>query len=168
MSIRPERESDRDAVFDVHARAFGRRAEAELVDALRARAVPQISLVADEAGLAIGHVFLSPVTIGDAAELPAPMALGPLAVHPNHQRRGAGSRLVVEALERARRAGHPLVVVLGNPAYYRRFGFVRAALHDLRYERPAPEPAFQVVALSPGALAGRRGLVRYHAAFSSL
>ncbi len=71
-------------------------------------------------------------------------------------------------LERARSARHPFVVVLGNPAYYGRFGFVRAALHELRYEHPAPEPAFQVVELAPGALAGRRGLVRYHAAFSSV
>lgn len=168
MVIRGEREADHDAVYDVHARAFGRAAEADLVVALRASAEPRVSLVAVDDGRVVGHVLLSPVAIGEELEHPCAMALGPLGVVPERQRAGAGSLLVREALEQARRAGHPLVVVLGSPAYYARFGFVRAARHGLRYGHPAPEPAFQVVELVPGALAGRRGVVRYHAAFSSV
>jgi len=166
--VREERDADHAAVYDVLARAFGRRTESDLVVALRASAEPRVSLVAVDAGSVIGHVFLSPVAIAEELEHPCSMALGPLGVAPERQRAGAGSLLVRDALERARRAGHPLVVVLGNPAYYARFGFVRAAPHGLRYGHPAHEPAFQVVELAPGALAGRRGVVRYHPAFSSV
>lgn len=168
--IRPERTADAVAIHEVNRLAFGRAAEADLVDALRGTAhwIPELSLVADEAGTVVGHVLLTRVTVreGDAAA-PA-LALAPVAVRPGRQGASIGSRLIREAMERARDLGHGVVILLGHPAYYPRFGFVRASLHGIRYPGPVPEDAFLVAELSPGALAGVRGVVEYAAAFSEL
>jgi putative acetyltransferase len=96
------------------------------------------------------------------------MGLGPLAVHPVHQRRGVGADLVRAALDACRALGRSVVVVLGEPAYYARFGFRPAAPQGLHFHTHAFDGAFQVVALAPDALAGRSGWVRYHRAFDAV
>ena len=92
--IRPERPADREAVHTVHTRAFRRRHEADLVDALRGRVDPSVSLVAAEAGTVVGHVFFSPVGIEGKRSESRAIALAPLAVLPEQQKRGIGSHLV--------------------------------------------------------------------------
>lgn len=163
-SVREEVPADRERVHAIQTAAFGRAAEADLVDELRANARPTLSLVAERAGRVGGHVFFSPVTI----EGPACGGLAPLAVVPADQTSGAGSALVREGLARCREIGWPAVFLLGDPAYYARFGFELAAPRGLRYLSEAFDPAFQVIELVPGALAGCRGLVRYHEAFDDL
>ena len=89
------------------------------------------------------------------------VGLAPLAVDPDCQRRGIGSRLVAQGLDRCRESGYRIAVVLGHPAYYPRFGFVPARLHGIRFEMEVSDDAFMVLELEPGALAGCTGVARY-------
>jgi len=168
LRIRDERPEDRAAVHAVQEAAFGRRAEADLVDALRAEAHPQLSLVAERDGRVVGHVFFSPVTIGDAPDAPEFGGLAPVGVLPDEQGQGAGSALVRTGLDRCRSLGWKAVFLVGDPAYYARLGFVLAAPLGFRYVSPAFDPALQVAVLEPGALDGVAGEVVYHAAFETV
>jgi len=91
-----------------------------------------------------------------------------MAVLPAHQRKGIGSRLVQAGLEECRRAGHEIVVLVGHPEYYPRFGFLPAKRFGIRYEEEVPEEAFMLIELREGALAGRSGIVRYQPEFGSV
>ena len=88
-----------------------------------------------------------------------------IGVLPEEQRQGAGSTLVRAGLEACARAGHDVVFVLGNPAFYGRFGFVTARAHGLRCKFDAPVDGFMVAELRPNALAARHGMVRYRPEF---
>ena len=167
MLVRAEKEIDRDSVYAVHSSAFETPSEAHLVDALREQAQPLVSLVAEDHGELVGHILFSPVSLSGNPELKV-MGLAPLAVTPEHQRRGFGSALVRAGLERCRELGSTAVVVLGHPEYYPRFGFSPAARFGIDSEYPVPEEVFMAMELEPRALAGRTGRVRYPAAFSNL
>lgn len=145
----------------MHGAAFRRSAEGDIVQARRAAARPYVGLVAVLTGQVVGHVALSPVTLQCYGAPYAIMALGPMAVRPDRQRAGIGSALVRAGLEVCRRLGQDVVVVLGPPAFYARFGFVTARPLGLMCEYPVPDEVFMVVELSPGALRGRRGVVLY-------
>ncbi len=175
-TVRRERPDDLAAIRAVNELAFGTAAEADLVDALRARGQATLSLVAAEGHRVVGHILFSPVTIesggepggdsgGDSA---AALGLGPMAVLPTRQRLGIGSALVRAGLAACRDAGHGCVVVLGHPEYYPRFGFTRASRHGVTWEHPAPDEAFMLVELRDGALGGRGGIVRYPPEFGAV
>ena len=159
------------AVRAVNEQAFGRAAEADLVDLLRARGKATLSLVAAEADRVVGHILFSPVTIaaGDSvAPAVAALGLGPMAVLPEHQGRGVGGALVRAGLAASRDAGYGCVVVLGHPTYYPRFGFVPASRLGVAWEHPAPDEAFMLLELREGALGGRGGIVRYQPEFGAV
>ena len=144
MRIRAEGPEDEDAVRVVLTAAFdGRTNEAALVDALRAGGRVALALVAEDDGAVVGHMLFSLAAIGPESVL----ALAPLAVAPALQRQGIGSALVREGLARVGERDEPLVVVLGNPAYYARFGFRPAGEFgiDPPFERWRPD--FQAVRL---------------------
>ena len=166
MIVRAETPEDYESVRRINELAFGRGNEADLVDALREKARPYISLVCETAGEIAGHIFFSPVSIESEAEEFTAMGLAPMAVLPEHQGRGIGTLLVREGLNECQRIGHHIVVVLGHPGYYPRFGFTAASSKGLRSEYDVPDDVFMVAELSSGALAGRTGLVRYHPEFS--
>ena len=166
--IRPERPSDARAVWTAHEAAFGRPDEARIAAHLRPQVSPLVSLVAEEAGRVVGHVVFSPVTVEGDRPGPPAGALGPVGVLPSEQSRGVGSALIRAGLEAIHVLDWRLLFVLGNPAYYGRFGFALAAPHGLHYESHAFDAAFQVHELVPGVLAGVTGFVRYPAAFSDL
>ncbi len=127
--IRAEQPDDIEAIDAVVAAAFGRRDEADLVRALRADAawLPALSLVAVMNGQVAGYVSLTRCRVGRQPAL----ALAPVAVAPELQRQGLGAALVTAGLAAARSADERLVVVLGDPAYYRRFGFEAARESDV-------------------------------------
>jgi putative acetyltransferase len=159
FTIRPERLADADAVRAVTTAAFGQPDEARIVDRRRERAQTYVSLVATDGDAVIGHILFTSVTLrGDEASHTV-MALAPMSVLPAWQRRGVGSALVRAGLTACRDAGHDVVVVVGHPDYYPRFGFVRARPLGLTSEPPFPDEAFMVAELAPGALRGRRGVV---------
>ena len=137
MRIRAESPGDRDAVAAVTRAAFGRDDEARIVDAVRASDgfVPELSLVAEEGAELVGHVLLSYVLLeGPGVRV---LELGPVSVRPERQRAGIGSALIGEALRVADERGEPLVLVLGHPGYYPRFGFRPAA--ELGIAPPDPD-----------------------------
>lgn len=166
MLIRNERAGDEDAIRRVHLEAFGGDLEARLVDLLRQRGKAVTSLVADQHGHVVGHVLFSSVTIDNTPGCRA-LGLAPVAVLPAAQRAGIGSRLVREGLIRCRGAGYDLVVLVGDPAYYARFGFEPAKPYGLDNEYGANEE-FMVLELRTGSLAGISGLVRYAPEFAEL
>lgn len=166
--IRQEKPEDVSAIRHVNEQAFGVPQEAALVDVLREVARPYVSLVAVEGVRVVGHICFSPVTLeGSGSVLPA-MGLAPMSVLPEYQRRGIGSQLVRAGLEECRRLDCEIVVVLGHPEYYPRFGFIPAHQKSLRSEYEGAEEAFMALELRPGALKGINGLVKYHEAFNSL
>jgi putative acetyltransferase len=146
VHVRREGPADHDAVRALHRAAFSRRAadrqeevvEARLTDELREDAgfLPHLSLVATDGGAVVGHVI---ATRGWLEPLGVPaLGLGPLGVLPEAQGRGVGTVLVHALLAVAEAADERLVALLGEPGYYRRFGFVAAATVGVA----APDPAW--------------------------
>ncbi len=164
--IRPESEEDYEVVRRINELAFGRPSEAALVDALRTAAPSCLSLVAEREGHIIGHIFFSPVEIEPDTPSLSVMGLGPMAVLPEYQSQGIGSQLVERGLEECKRLNYDVVVVIGHPKFYPRFGFRQAGQRGLDCEYDVPDEVFMVAELRPGALAGRQGLVKYHPEFS--
>jgi putative acetyltransferase len=168
--IYPERPEQYDQVYRVNELGFGRSNEAALVDALRA--FDHISLVAEDGDEAriVGHILFTPVRIekqGRPVRCRA-FGLGPVAVLPERQRDGIGSELVRVGLLACRKKSCAVVVVVGDPNFYRRFGFVTANTKGLRFEHPVPDPNFMVLGLEPRALIGLEGVVRYHPEFAKV
>ena len=116
LRIRAETSADREAIAAVTTAAFGKPAEARMIEAIRRSDgfVPELSLVAKLGNRVVGHVLLSYVQLGAEARV---LELGPMSVTPERQGRGIGSALVREALRRADERGEPLVLVLGHPGY---------------------------------------------------
>ena len=162
--IRDERASDRDAIRHVHEEAFGGPLEARLVDLLRERNKVTLSLVAAIDGVVVGHILFSAVTI---TGVPAARAVGlaPVGVLPTHQKNGVGSALVREGLARCKRAGYGLVVLIGEPAYYRRFGFRSAKRFGFDNEYGVGDE-FMVLELNEHGLPDGGGLVQYAPEFT--
>ena len=167
MLIRAEKETDRDGVSTVNVAAFETEAEADLVAALREQAQPVISLVAEDNGKIVGHIMFSPVSLSGHPDLKV-MGLAPMAVAPEHQRKGIGSALIRAGLEECRQLGYVAVIVLGYPEYYPRFGFSPSSQFGIDSEYEVPEEVFMAMELQPGALKGKTGRVKYHPAFSNV
>ena len=127
---------------------------------------PGCRCVAEVDGQVVGHILFSDLPIVTPEGGSVPSSLAPMAVVPSHQRRGIGSMLVREGLRACREAGHRIVVVLGHPEFYTRFGFSAKMAEPLR--SPYSGPAFMAVELVPGALDGVEGEVRYPPPFDGL
>lgn len=163
LVIRCEGAEDESAVRTVNESAFGRTDEADLVESLRKEGAVILSLVAEvEKGIA-GHILFSRMWIDSPGASLAAVALAPLAVVPHHQGKGIGGTLIRGGLDALRERGEQIVLVLGHPDYYRRFGFSAEKARPLA--SPFPPDAFLAVELSSKALGGIRGTVRYPAAF---
>ena len=165
ITIRAETPKDIAAIRHVLEMAFGQTGEARLVEALRQADALIMSLVAVEKKQIVGHIAFSALAIESQDTAMNAVALAPLAVLPAHQRRGVGSELVRSGIDHCRRAGYRVVLVLGEPAFYQRFGFMKASLHSIRCPFEVPDQAFMVAELFPGALAGHSGPVKYRPEF---
>ena len=166
IAVRPERSGDIAAVRTINERAFGQSTEAEIVDSIRDACPDAISLVAVDGDEIVGHILFSPVIVGGGSVSVWGMGLGPMAVVPERQRQGIGSRMVREGIEVLRRRNSPFVIVLGHPEYYPRFDFVRASRHGLACQWDGvPDEAFMVLILDQHAMSGVSGRVRYRDEF---
>src|SRR5262249_37761115 len=135
VEIRPVTPEDMSAVRRVHDQAFaGSPVEAKLVSLLHAAGNAPVSLVATLGGRIVGHVLLSAVSLEPAGPDFHAAGLAPIGVVAEYQKQGIGSALIRAGLEACRTAGYNIVVVLGDPAYYRRFGFRRASDYGLGNE----------------------------------
>lgn len=168
LIIRDECSDDFPAVYDINSRAFPTDAEARLVNTLRRKARPVVSLVALRDEMILGHIMFSPVQIDEEAAGGRTMGLAPMAVHPDAQRQGIGAKLVQAGLDACRALRTELVFVLGLPEYYQRFGFKPAADSGFHYPNRKLEGSFLVLELTKGAASGLSGDVRYHPAFDNL
>lgn len=166
--IRSEQSADFDTVHALLLASFGREAEARLVARLRASGKIASALVAEEKGRILGHVVFSKIVTGVEGGEVSALALAPLAVVPAFQRLGIGSALVSAGLERCRSERQARVLVLGDPVYYARFGFVPAARFGLKCPFPAAGDSFMAIELEPDAFAGATGAVRYGHEFDDL
>ncbi|MFI9010300.1 GNAT family N-acetyltransferase [Actinosynnema sp. NPDC053489] len=167
MLIRRETAADVRAIHDVTEAAFAAqpRGEVRLVGELRADPgwIPALSLVAEVGGEVVGHVVCTRGAVGDAPAL----GLGPLSVLPAHQRSGVGKALMHAVLGAADALDEPVVILLGDPRYYSRFGFVPASTYGITPPDPAWEPYFQARALTAHT-PDLTGPFRYAAPFSEL
>jgi len=163
--IRSETPKDVDSIRYVNEQAFGQTEEAAIVDKLRDRNVLTISLVATKENEIVGHIGFSPVVVESRCSSFEAVALAPMAVLPSHQRKGIGSQLVRAGLEACHRLGHDIVVVLGHPNYYPRFGFLPGKQRGIGCEFEVPDEVWMVLELREGALAGRSGTVKYQPEF---
>jgi putative acetyltransferase len=169
MKIRPARIGDEDAILDVVDAAFSdpTRDASEELDIVRGTWAARpgrhvIELVADERGAVVAHVQAAPGRV-DGVESPV-AGVAPVCVAPAAQGRGVGSTLVRALLDAARDAGWPLVVLLGEPAYYSRFGFEPAAPYGLHYAPVGVDnPYFQACPLES---TGHANATRWRGAFS--
>ena len=150
-------------VRSINEAAFGRPDEADLIDGLRTDGAVLLSLVAELEQRIVGHILFSRMWIDTSNGPVAAAALAPMAVLPDHQRRGIGGQLIRHGLGLLRARGERVVIVLGHPGYYPRFGFSNQKARSI--ESPFHPEAFMAAELSPGTLHGIRGKVRYSAAF---
>ena len=170
VEIRAERSADRDRSLEIERLAFGSEEEAAIVEALRDDD-GSFALVADDDGDLVGHVQLSRAWIGENAVL----ALGPIGVVPPRQREGIGSALMRSALDEARARSQPAVILLGDPAFYPRFGFKPASALGWRNPFTGPqhngfvvrEEDFMVAVVDDRAR-DFIGRVRWHQAFGQV
>jgi len=165
VSIRRELPQDIDSIRYVNEQAFGQKQEANLVDELRNRGVVTLSLAAIIQDHIVGHILFSPVTVNSEISSFEAITLAPMAVLPEYQRKGIGSQLVYAGIEECGILGHEVVVVLGHPDYYPRFGFVPARPKGIECEFEAPDEAWMILEIRNGALAGRRGTVTFQPEF---
>ena len=162
LVLRPERPGDAATLTQLHRAAFGSDDEPRIVEELRRAGdlLAGLSPLAELDGRIVGHVALSRGRIDDRAAA----ALGPVGVLPEHQRAGIGAALMRDAIARARAAGEDVIVLVGHPWYYPRFGFVRASRLGIEPPFDVADDVFMALELRPGG-AGGGGRFTYPPAF---
>ncbi len=165
--IRSEQKKDWEAIHEVNRLAFEQEDEALLIQRIRDSSgfIPELSLVAIQEGRIVGHILFSRIDIECQHRNKPVLSLAPMAVHPDFQNQGIGTKLVIEGLRKSRKLGYEVVVVVGHPDYYPRFGFVPAREKRLEVPFPVPDEAFMVIELVPRALEGIKGMVKYPSEF---
>jgi len=161
MIVRPETPGDIQAIRVVEEAAFGHSAEARLVDDLRTAGDSIFSLVAVDNGTVVGHALFSRMK----APFPA-LALAPVAVLPERQRMGVGSRLISEGIARGEAAGWLGIFVLGDPAFYRRFGFDAGKASG--FISPYAGPHLMALPIGRSELPTSAGSIQHAPAFAGL
>ncbi len=165
VELREERPGDVAAIRDVNKRAFGQNQEGNIVDALRSNGAALLSLVATLNGRVVGHIMYSPVSVDGEV---TGAALGPMAVLPEHQRQGIGSKLIETGNHKLQDAGRPFIIVVGHAEYYPRFGFRPASAYGIKCEWEVPDDVFMLLVLDEAKMRTVSGLAKYRHEFSSV
>jgi putative acetyltransferase len=168
VTVRAERKEDIEAIDKVNRKAFGQEEEVVLVQRIRDSSdfIPELSLVAVKDSRVVGHILFSQIHIDTAEGDVAALSLAPMAVLPEFQNTGIGSQLVGIGLEKCQTLGHSIVIVIGHPEYYPRFGFVPARKMGLDLPFSVPDEAFMVCELVPATLDGIDGMVIFPPEFA--
>jgi putative acetyltransferase len=159
----PQDNGVRRAIRSINQAAFGRPDEADLIDRLRDERVILLSLIAESSQQIIGHILFTRIAIEKNGCSISAVALAPVAVQPAYQRQGIGERLIREGLDLLRERGEKIVIVVGHPNYYPRFGFSKEKAESL--VSPFSKDAFMALELRVGTLDGVSGKVKYPSAF---
>ena len=166
FGIRPAEPADTGAIRRIHLSAFPTAIEADLVERLQLDRDLVISLVAERQGEAVGHVALSRMTVEAEGRSYRALGLGPVAMVREMQGGGGGSALIEAAKAIARATGEELIFVLGEPDYYRRFGFSAETARP--FTSAYSGPYFMALALKPGFTPPKLGRADYAPAFATV
>jgi putative acetyltransferase len=165
IEIRGEYPDDVAAVREVNRLAFGQEQESNIVDALRTNGAALLSLVATVDGQVVGHIMFSPLTVAENVKA---LVLGPMAIAPEYQRQGIGTRLIEAGNRKIKDAGYPFIIVVGHAEYYPRFGFRRASEYGIKCEWDVPDEVFMLLVLNEAKMQGASGLAKYRHEFSTV
>ncbi|WP_163103018.1 GNAT family N-acetyltransferase [Peribacillus alkalitolerans] len=169
MNIRTETPNDYKEVFHLNYLAFeNREDESKLIERIRESEdfIPELTLVAEDHGEIVGHIMFSNAKIINGHEETEVIALGPVAVSPDCQKKGIGGLLIKEGLRRSKEMGFRLVFLIGHPTYYPRFGFKPAGHFGFQLKQfQVPEDVFMVYELLDGELERVSGELRYSNTF---
>ncbi|OIQ23100.1 GNAT family N-acetyltransferase [uncultured Vibrio sp.] len=167
MLIRTEAPVDILPIDRLAKAAFDTDAEANLIMTLRENSHLTLSLVAcTDEGEVVGHAMFSPVTV--QGEDCLWQGLAPVCVKEEYRNQGIAETLIREGFASLFEFGYPVCVVLGDPKYYSRFGFVNAKNLGFECQWEVPEGAFQIIELAPEQLEAHSGLIEYCAEFNEL
>jgi putative acetyltransferase len=165
IEIREERSDDVVAVREVNRRAFGKDQESNIVDALRTNGGALLSLVDSEWStggpyhVQPAHLLLTMLMV---------WVLGPMAVVPEYQRRGIGTKLIEAGNRKIKDAGYPFIIVVGHAQYYPRFGFRPASEYGIKCEWDVPDEVFMLLVLNESKMQVASGLAKYRHEFSTI
>lgn len=170
IMIRREEDSDRQRILEITGQAFEKDQEPELVQRIwESNAfIPELSLVAVDNDVVVGHLIFTPMTIQTEGEDIPGLSLGPVSVVPERQRQGIGDELIRYGLAECQRLGYHIIVLFGHPEYYPRFGFRPAGERGLSVDFEAPPEAFMVYEGISGALDGVTGKVVFSSVFDGM
>lgn len=168
--IRQEKTSDFEGIKKVNDLAFGQENEGILVEMLRDNPdfIKQLSLIAELNGKVVGHILFFPIQISTGKNTHQSLALAPMSVIQEFQKKGIGSQLVLDGLNVARELGFRSVIVLGHPDYYPKFGFSPASQWGIKAPFDVPDEAFMAIELVKGGLDGISGIVEYPKEFDEV
>jgi predicted N-acetyltransferase YhbS len=161
--IRPEEKKDYEEIKKLNDLAFGQSNEGKMIEHLRdnSKYIPELSLVATIDDDIVGHILFFPVEIKHDSEIHTVLSLAPMAVHPDFQKKGIGSKLVIVGLKKAEESGYTSVIVVGHPSYYPRFGFQPASNWNIRLPMDVPDEVFMALELKQDGLKGCHGVVEF-------
>ena len=172
IQIRPETQSDFNEVFELNHTAFEQDSEAKLVDALRKNPnvfVPELSIVAIKNNKIVGHILFTKISINDEnGNSNESLALAPMAVKPELQKTGIGTKLIGSGIETAKKMGFKSVIVLGHEHYYPKFGFEPADKWNIKAPFDVPSTAFMAIELEKEGLKNSSGTVIYPKEFETV
>ncbi len=165
LTIRPAQPGDAGSISRIHELAFGQPGEAQLIESLNDEAAVVLSLLAEQDGALLGHLLFS--RLQSLPEIGPVVSLAPIAVMPDTQRQGIGSKLIQAAHQQLQASGEVLSVVLGEPAYYSRFGYSLELGAKIKCAYSGPY--LMVLELQPGVLNELESIeITYPQAFSGL
>lgn len=173
INIIEAKDSHYDKIYQLHTVAFGRENESLLIEKLKKDTtvfIPQLSLIAIKENDIVGHILFTKVKIVNKEIINDNiLALAPIAVLPELQRKGIGSELINKGLMLAKNLGFDAVIVLGDPAYYGKFGFLKTSLWKISAPfDDVPEAFFMARELKAGILNSVSGVVKYPQAFKEV
>ncbi|WP_084146783.1 GNAT family N-acetyltransferase [Paenibacillus wynnii] len=169
INIRTETKEDYIQVYDVNFMAFGdREDEARLVERIRESQyfVPQLSIVAENDNEIVGHLLMSKAKVVEGNSKHEVVVLAPIAVKPDFQKQGIGKQLIFEGLKRCKESNYNLILLIGHPTYYPKFGFKPARTYGLELKQfQVPDEVFMVCELKKNELCSIKGELIYPEAF---
>lgn len=170
--IRQETHKDFEDVFETNQIAFEQDSEARLVNSLRNNQeafIPELSIVAIDNNKIVGHILFTKIKIvQDNQTETESLALAPMAIRPEFQRKGIGGQLIKSGLDRAKELKYKSVIVLGHEHYYPKFGFVPANKWNIVSPYNVPTNVFMALELVEDGLKNTSGLVKYAKEFEIL
>jgi len=168
MMIRPEKESEFPVIYDLVKTAFetakvSNGDEQNFVNRLRASEnyIPELAFVAEDNGVLAGHIMLTKTFITEGQRRHDLLLLAPIAVRLEDRKKGIGSALIAESFRVAKERGHTAVILVGDPAFYERFGFKTSISFGIKNANGIPDPYVMACELAPHALEGISGSVLF-------